>query len=453
MTRRIEQDLVVELNWETLLGVDQERREIGDLCARRGASHHVVFTDDFGLRAVGLVARAVSRAGPGPGPGLDPEPEPDSDPDFGTEAAPAYALAGILAGRSDGRPLVFLHALDDAKNHVAVIAVKAGRPEIDRVLPLADALREAERFIETLDDPCRLCGTHPVPGKAVETMPLPGGPTLSDAERSAYRITRLRTGITRHVPTPRARRTLALAVLGLAVIGTGAGIAKMLRRRPAAPAVPRAEAAPDPLALHRQHVARTLARELAAPGHAPAVRMVALLRDLPIAPARWRMSRMECAGDGCAVLWRRRPGGTLDGLLDARPAAQPMEEDVDQATERLALPDHPAPAFALTLQKREHFYRIANSRAQRLRDAGLAMELGPTAPIVTPPPGVTMPASVAASVAVPAKGAWTMSGPLAFVDSVPGLLGRTGNMRVRELVIETEPPPVRFRAAGEFYVE
>ncbi|MGI4984145.1 MAG: hypothetical protein ACRYGL_12605 [Janthinobacterium lividum] len=444
MARRIGQDLVVELNWETLLGVDRERREIGDLCARRGASHHVVFTDEFGLRTVGLVARDAFHADSGPGP--------DPGRGSGAEAAPAYALAGILASRSDARPLVFLHTLDDAENHVVVIAVKAGRPEIDRVLPLADAQREAERFIETLDEPCRLCGTHPVPGKAAEPMPLPSGATLSDAERSAYRITRLQTGFTRHVPTPRARRALAFAALALVLIGPGAGVTKRFWRRPDAPTAPRATA-PDPLALHRQHAARTLARELAAPGHAPAMRMVALLQDLPIAPARWRMSRMTCADDGCTVLWRRRPGGTLDGLLDARPAAHPVEEDIDQATERIALPDHPAPAFALTLQKREHFYRIANSRAQRLRDAGLAMAFEPTTPIVTPPSGVTLPASVAAAVAIPAKGAWTMSGHLAFVDSVPGLLGRTGNMRVRELVIEIEPPPVRFRAAGEFYVE
>ncbi|MGI4856932.1 MAG: hypothetical protein ACRYHA_08460 [Janthinobacterium lividum] len=449
-------DLMVELTWENLLGVDKEAREIADLCARRGADRLVVFTDDFGLRTAGLVGREDARTD--------------------LEGSPAYALAGILAGRSAGRPLVFLHALDPSENDVIVIAVKAGRPEIDRVLPLPNALREAERFIETLDDDCRLCGTHSIPGKIAEPMPLPSGATLSDAERGAYRIVRQQTGFTRHAGTLRTRRARVLAAAGVALVlvGAGAGITTRFWRRAYVPTAPHVATRPDALALHRQRVAHAIAQARAAPGQAHAARMVALLRDLPIEAARWRLAEMRCADGACSILWRRHPGGTLEDLLDARPAAQPSEEDFDRAAERIELlddalasaaPVSAAPVSAvsvsaasvsasaapalLTLQKREDFYRIANSRAQRLRDVGLALELGPTAPVVAPPPDVALPASVSA----PAKGQWTMSGHLAFVDSVPGLLGRTGNMSVRELVIETDPAPSRFRAAGDFYVE
>lgn len=435
MARRIGQDLMVELSWETLLGVDKERREIRDLCARRGTDHYVVFDDDVGLRTAGLVT------------GQGPRGEPDAD------AAPAWTLAGILAGRSDGRPLVFLHALDDAAEETLLIAVKAGRPEIDRVLPLPDALREAERFIETLDGECRLCGTHAPPGKSATPMPLPDGPSLSDKERGAYRIARLPTGFTRRAPTRRTRRRVTLAALAVVVGGAGAGVTGLRGRRADAPP---AVTPPDPLAEHRERLARAMARELAAPGPAHATRMVALLGQLPVEAAQWRMSRMRCAGDGCEILWRRRPGGTLDGLLDARPAAVPSEEDIDQAMERIALPDDPAPARALAPRRRDVFYRIANSRAQRLRDAGLAMELGPTRPVVASASGTAPPPATPLSTtpsSAPEKGAWTMSGHLAFVDSVPGLLGRTGNMSVRELLVEIDPVPSRFRAAGDFYVE
>ncbi|MCY0387857.1 hypothetical protein OVY01_11545 [Robbsia sp. Bb-Pol-6] len=428
-------DLMVELTWENLLGVDKEAREIGDLCARRDADRVVVITDDLGLRTAGLVGREDARADP--------------------ETSAIYALAGILAGRSAGRPLVFLHALDARENDTLLIAVKAGRPEIDRVLPLPGALREAERFIETLDDDCRLCGTHSVPGTVAEPMPLPSGATLSDTERNRYRIVRQHTRFARRTVTLRARRTQVLAagggVLALALVGVSAGIATRLWRRPPSPAAPRAALPTDAVALHRQRVAHAMAQARKAPGRAHAARMVALLRDLPIDAARWRLAEMRCVDDTCSILWRRHPGGTLEDLLDVRPAAQPCEDDFDRAAEHIAWHDDTSAAApaSLALQKREDFYRIANSRAQRLRDAGLAMELGPTSPIVAMPSDVALPASVP----VPAKGEWAVSGHLAFIDSVPGLLGRTGNMSVREMTIETDPTPPRFRAAGDFYVE
>ncbi len=448
MARLIETDLMVELEWETLLGFDKEARELRDLCHRRRANRHAVFSDEQGLRTAGLVAK-------------------DSEPNAARPGgAPVFSLAAIVSKRAAGQTLVFLHTLDepdsgqlDAAAPLAIlIAIKAGRPEIDRVLPLPEAAREAQLFIESLSGKVALFGNYSLDDHMAEAMPLPVAIELSDTERDAALIvplgSRVRSAGGRFgARSGTARLSLPTAILiGLIAIGGGAFTWMLWPDSPPPITASTAAAPVDPLVQYQSDVKQRLSTELQAPSHQDVAQIQLLLVGTPLEVAGWRAQQLQCEARQCTVVWIRGKGGTLSGLLLERPGTVVREDNFDQAHEIIHL-EADETLSPITLRKRKTFFDIAGARTSKLRDYGMQAQIGAPVPLIPPPATVVPAASGASGAQIVAKGPWTMAGHLAFIDSVAGLMKRTGNMSLKELIIDTDPAKPRFNASGEFYVE
>lgn len=455
MARRISHQLFAELEWENLLGLDKEAREIKDLCTRRHASHYIVLSDAYGLRVAGLMG----------------EQTPSAD-------APSHALAALLSLRAAGQPLLFVYELpvdptivdaanaineaaqSDSLDQVIVIAINGGRPVIDRVLPRAEAIHEAALFAETLESPVRLVGNLAIDGLELSAMALPEAYAFSDAERAQCQIQALSGG--------RANNVVKNSAAVLVMIGTLGTIAWLFWPAPTpryvAPVVSVDEEAAYYSALKN-------AREsiLTGPGYAHVTEIQHLLAALPVDVEGWRAKTLQCTAQACEVSWARGQRATLEGLLGSRPHAKIEEDNYDKAVESLTLstiPDSASdtlPKAALAILPRLEFYEIANGRASTLKDHGMEAEIGIATPMVAMPAGMIDQQRTSERTAdkttsdintpLTAKGEWRIAGHLAFFDSVAGLLLRTGNMRLNTVDIDTDPTQPRFTASGYFYVE
>lgn len=454
MARLIGSDLMVELEWETLLGFDKEARELRDLCHRRRANRHAVFADEQGLRTAGLVAK---------------DSEPDAARPGGT---PVFSLAAIVSKRAAGQTVVFLHTLDGLDGFDAaplgagaplavLIAIKAGRPEIDRVLPLSEAVHEARHFIEALSGKVVLYGNYSLDEHEADAMPLPAVAELSATERDAALIVplgrRLRSATgARGATRGTSKIALPTVILMSLIVGGGCAFAWMLW--PDSPPPMTVTTAPppiDPLEQYRSNVKERLSTELQAPSQQHVAAIQLLLAGTPLEVAGWRAQQLQCEARQCTVVWTRGKGGTLSGLLLDRPGTVVREDNFDQAHEVIQL-EADESLSPITLRKRKAFFDVAGTRTSKLRDYGMQAQIGAPVPLIPPPAAVAQAASGAqdaSGVQIVAKGPWSMAGHLAFIDSVAGLMKRTGNMSLKELIIDTDPAKPRFNASGEFYVE
>lgn len=468
MARRISHQLFAELEWENLLGLDKESREIKDLCARRQASNYLVLNDAYGLRVAGLMHTET--------PAVEPE---------------NYSLAALMCLRAAGQPLLFVYALpvhpavvdaidrmnqiepidrkdengehgeSDALDQVIVIAINGGRPTLDRVLPRDEALHEAALFAETLESPVLLVGNLAIDGMEVTSMALPRVAALSDEERAHCQIQALSGGGANNI----VKHGAAI----LLIIGTIGVIAWLLwpaPRQHVAPVV----ATVDDQAAYYAALKEARNNVLTGPGYRHITEIQQFLTELPIVTNGWRAKTLQCSAQACDVAWERGPGATLEGLLGGRPGAKIHDDNYDKAIESITfsaaseVDPGDASNTGLRILPRLDFYEVANARASTLKDHGMEAEIGSAAPLVPVPAGMRdqqRPVGsqgendVEGDAAPPltAKGDWRIAGHLAFLDSVTGLLLRTGNMRLNTVDIDTDATQPRFTASGYFYVE
>jgi hypothetical protein len=464
MARRISHQLFAELEWENLLGLDKESREIKDLSARRNASHYLVLSDAYGLRVAGLLTAQT-----------------DAADAAGAANAAAYSLAAFLSLRAAGQPLLFVYALpvdptivdttdvidavdaveaSASRDQVIVIAVNGGRPVLDRILPRAEALHEAALFAETLESAVRLVGNLAVDGLALSAMALPEAYAFTEEERAHCQI---------HALSGRRANNMvkngAALLLLTGMVGT---IAWLLWPAPT-PHYETPVVTVDEQAAYYAALKDARKSISTGPGYAHITDIQQLLSELPIVVNGWRAKTLQCTAKTCNISWERVQGATLEGLLNGRPQAKIQEDDYDKAIESIPLLVHPesesgdSAKTRMVILPRLDFYEVANGRASTLKDHGMEAEIGIASPMVPMPAGMidhqrkdTHHADKTkddTNARPTAKGAWRIAGHLAFFDSVTGLLLRTGNMRLNTVDIDTDPTQPRFTASGYFYVE
>ena len=107
MSRVLFGNLVIELQWESLLGLNKESDEVRELAAvRKGSKQYLVVQNTLGSRVAGL-----------------------ADLTANVRKTEFFALAGLLRAVTDDQNIVFLHTDPDDASGVVFIAIQDGKPE------------------------------------------------------------------------------------------------------------------------------------------------------------------------------------------------------------------------------------------------------------------------------------------------------------------------------------
>ncbi|WP_139166911.1 type 4b pilus protein PilO2, partial [Chromobacterium sphagni] len=213
---------------------------------------------------------------------------------------------------------------------------------------------------------------------------------------------------------------------------------------------------PDPMTSYRNQMQSALKQAPLNHGAAYARTMLAVVQQLPFEVGGWRVGGISCRDKGCVINWKRQDGGTFQTLLDQRKSVQ--FQDMGSAMETVPLLETPAAPQSTPIDVAK-FYMTAGVRMQALDDLGkggkgegklMAVALGKVEPLVPLPPELKNRAN---KVPALAKGSWSMQGHLAFLDSVPGLMERAGNMTLDAVEVTLNDKKPEFTAKGTFYVQ
>ncbi|MEO2215521.1 type 4b pilus protein PilO2 [Chromobacterium vaccinii] len=425
MARVLLGNLVVGMQWEALLGLSKESDEVRELAARRGARQYLVLRNLLGSQVVGLASLPGRR-----------------------RKSEFFALAGLLRESSDDQNILFLHSDPDDADKVILIGIHDGKPVEDRLVAREDATEAARQFIQEVGTGVTILGDI-ADGQLETTRQLRLEEVAGSLTREAMAAYRLR-------PLPPSRMVVAaLLAVALACVGGGVkwwmhGREQELQTKLAAIATAR----PDQGAEYRAQAQAALQSPSLSRGTGYARTMQAAILQLPRETGGWKMARLSCKAAACDALWQRGEGGSFATLLAQRPRVQ--FQGMNAALESVAFT---AVADKVTPVPITQFYLKTGVRMQALEDYGKSGKAGDKAlqvtldkaePLVPLPAGLTEKEKAAPQVA---KGAWTMQGHLAFLDSVAGLMERSGNMAIDEIAVTLSDESPQFSAKGTFYVQ
>ncbi|MGC0154089.1 type 4b pilus protein PilO2 [Chromobacterium vaccinii] len=428
MARLLFGNLAVELQWEPLLGLSKEADEVRELAGRRGAKQYLVLQNALGVRVAGLASLAAN-----------------------ARKSQVFALAGLLRVVSDDPNLLFLHSDPDDPDRVLFIAIHDGKPAQDRAIAREAALDAARQFIQEVGTGVTILGdiddellavTRHVNLEDIVT-------SLTDEEKAGCRL----------LPLP--GKQLLGAVVILAIMGAmGGGVWWWMadQERQAQELAQMAAAQPDPLQEFRGRQEQAMQSAAMDHGAAYAQAMQQTIAQLPREAGSWQLDRAMCKDGVCELSWKRHDGGTFKSLMEARPRIE--FQDMGSAIERVSFLNGKPPREVKPIPSRD-FYLAAGVRMQELEDLGtvqlgdkaeklMAVALGKMEPLVPLPPALKNRAAAARQII---KGSWAMQGHLAFVDSVPGLMRRVGNMTIDEMAVTINDKKPEFTAKGNFYVQ
>lgn len=429
MSRVLFGNLVIELQWESLLGLNKESDEVRELAAgRKGSKQYLVVQNTLGSRVAGL-----------------------ADLTANVRKTEFFALAGLLRAVTDDQNIVFLHTDPDDASGVVFIAIQDGKPESDRVLPRAAAIDAAVDFIQKVGSGVTILGdiedsqiqvTRHVNLEDIST-------SLTDEEKSGYKLN----------PLPsKGLGGLFLLVAVLSSIGGGYWWWTDAAAKEAQAKIAEAAAAqPDPVVEYKAQLKNALRLEPFSNGVAYAKTVESIILGLPSEVGGWRMNRLLCKDKTCMVIWSRREGGTFETILAQRQNTQ--FQDMNTAVENITFADSAGNGNEVSPVPREQFYMKAGVRMQTLEDAGKQIEkdkklmnisLSKLEPIVPVPAALKNRAKTVGGIS---KGDWSMKGHLAFIDSVAGLMAQAGNMSLTEVSVVLDEKSPEFTAQGKFYVQ
>ncbi|MBJ7263343.1 MAG: hypothetical protein JHC61_06205 [Burkholderiaceae bacterium] len=465
MAQILSEVLVAGVQWETLVGLEKESSEVRNLAVMREANHAVVLDSGQGARAVGLITL------------------PDDDIGESRRAQPLrYALAPIVATFIVTRAAVFVHPDPSDAGQVLFITIRDGQPELDLSLPTSQALDHLLAFVNEVEDPI-VAGVLPqevatgsasdeAMDKAMDKASHTGVQTDTDAPACGSDDSI--SGVWPAIHTPitldtclRATRESDLTEfvfkrlqvhtqwkpilrkLAYPVVASGAValcyygwtvVDRALQPPPPMPVVA------NPIQLFQQQhrmVLRGEPLQFGAP-HAKAVQQA--IAALPLRPGGWRVESVACDLRACVATWQRGVGGTFDTLLAHRPSA--LVQGIDAAAEILALPTEVVGQAQVEPVPLGQFLKAAGSRLHELSDYGKTVEMSLPELLLPVPP----PVAQREDIRPVSKGEWALQGDLAFMDSLPGLLARTGNMALVELNVLVHDDKPHYMAKGTYYV-
>ncbi|UDM18988.1 hypothetical protein [Vogesella sp. XCS3] len=429
MSRVLFGNLVIELQWENLLGLNKESDEVRELAAgRNGSKQYLVVQNALGSRVAGLADLAAN-----------------------VRKTEFFALAGLLRAVTDDQNIVFLHTDPDDISNFVFIAIQDGKPESDRVLPRAAAIDAAIDFIQKIGAGVTILGdiddsqiqvTRHVNLEDIAT-------SLTDEEKSGYKLN----------PLPsKGFGGLLLLIVALSILGGGYWWWADVAEKEAQAKIAEATAAqPDPVVEYKAQLQNALKLEPLSSGVAYAKAVETIILGLPSEVGGWKVNRLLCKEKTCMVIWVRREGGTFETILAQRQNTQ--FQDMNTAVENITFFDSPGSGNEVSPVSRELFYMKAGVRMQTLEDAGKQIEkdkklmnisLSKLEPIAPLPVSLKRRSK---SVEVISKGDWSMKGHLAFIDSVSGLMAQAGNMSLTEVSVVLDEKSPEFTAQGKFYVK
>ncbi|UTH74137.1 type 4b pilus protein PilO2 [Chromobacterium sp. IIBBL 290-4] len=427
MAKALNGNLVVGVQWEALLGLSKVADEVRELAAKRGARQFLVLKNALGSQVVGLAALPAKAQRQG-----------------------LYALAGWLREITDDPNILFLHRDPDDAANAIFIAIHDGKPMHDQILPQEEAIESARRFMQEVGVGVTVLGDETdIPFSVTRRIGLDDiAELLSQGGQEDYRFQ----------PVPR-NPLFGLALAAAVLAGLGLGARWWLQQHDQEIQAKLAEAIstqPDEEARYRGQLQAALQAPALHCGSAYAKRMQAAIQQLPRNVGGWRIKQLSCKSGACLVGWLRGEGGSFATLSAVRPAAQ--FQDMDTAVERVAFADGGGDKAVAPVASSQ-FYLQTGVRMQALEDYGksspgggkaLEAALGKTDPLIPLPPQLR---NRGASLPQVSKGAWALSGHLAFLDSVAGLMGRSGNMALDEITVVLSDESPSFAARGTFYVQ
>ncbi|GAB3629487.1 hypothetical protein PTE30175_01191 [Pandoraea terrae] len=459
MAKLLPHGLVAGLRWETLIGLEKESVEIRALAARRDADQFVVVGDDDVNRTVGLAKLPAEALAPASG-------KPRSQP------MPYVSLAAALCRMLPSENAVFLCPDPEARAECLFVTIRDGRPDRDEVLSIAAAHDAARRFIEANETGSTIvCGVVSQPiGPAADAAAnaeigreaREAGNDIWDAAMTRAEVVTLaqiaefvrRAGIDDYRLSPvNQAPSLRLIGIGVAIVAVVAVVIAggwwWWSARAEAERLRIAQSQRvDPVQAYRDAVRKALAREPFDAGSAFAQAVQTYVHALPANASGWRPESIVCKAAACDIQWRRLEGGTFDKLLAQRERA--VIVDINSATETMPLTLDGAPeASRVSPVPLSQFLRTAGARLQQLGDYGLDISMTMAAPIVPVPPALAKRADIAPPIL---KGTWQISGHLAFLDSVKGLMQRSANLSLAQVEVQLNDEKPVFSAQGAFYV-
>lgn len=210
MSQLLFEHIVVDVRWETLLGLENEKKEIRQLAAENQAQHYLVIDNGLQTRSVGLTTIALTTRMAKDGKHLADDKKisetinqttSQTIEQIATTAASDenqqlvsgqindetngkkwfkkktaakltfenaaasntakqshYSLAALFCFYSQSTEKLFLHRLPNDDKQAIVIAIRDHRPVIDQVLPWLEAYKVAQLFFESCQSKLEIFG-------------------------------------------------------------------------------------------------------------------------------------------------------------------------------------------------------------------------------------------------------------------------------------------------------
>ena len=284
MSQTISGRFAVCLQWEPLLGLEREAREIRNLTQSRGATHYVVFAGELGARTLGLATAA--------------QPSPDEGPAL-------YALAPLVASGTAHKSFLFVHPHPDDPDTLIVIGVREDRPDLDLLVSSVEAAATLQRYLKEKDGALvEMIGDWPhMPAELTLTETVSLNELIDKAARGKLSDFALAPS---KRPSFRPQRNHVIAALAVAVIGV-AGVAWYLQ--------PEKVVEVDPVESFMTRLQRTLAMDTAQGGASHAAALQETINNIVVDMHGWRVQRVVCEKTQCTLSRTRSAGADVQALL------------------------------------------------------------------------------------------------------------------------------------------
>ncbi len=420
MTHLLVERFHVGLRWEPLLGLERESKEIRTLLARRSVSRYAVFAGEMGARTLGLV---------------HDEAEPGAEPLHAT-----YSFLCLVGMVLKQRSFLFVHPHPDDPNKVVLVGVRDDRPELDDVFDAVQASAAIGRFLAggglsevTVAGMATAALPNLVIDKAISIEELLAGAAQRDLKQIAIASTKSSASF-KVKPLP------VMLFVAVAIVGAATAWWATSEDELEVPIV-------DATQTFQDRLTRALLAETTDGGSRFVRAVETAVRNIPIDVHGWRAMTITCGDTQCVVDRRRQVGADATAMLAT--LTNVKLEGLDRAVETVALDMATPEAIDVHPISESEFSSRTAARMQTLGDYGMTPVLEPASPIIPVPASVAS----AASLSIAKRGAWSLAGDLAFLDSMTGLVVQSGNMVLKSLQIDVAAAQPSFTAKGYYYVE
>jgi len=409
---------VAGLRWDSLFGIERETREIKSLVKARDATHYVVVPGSMGAKSVGLA---------------------QIPNEYAADDASLLALLPLVAQTLDSKDFLFVHPLNDDDDKMIIFGVRDGRPIIDRIVEKEMTEAIAHDFLkEKTHSAVVVIGHWPdLPSDFPLDQPLSLTDCLesvgSSREAAATLIRAKSNGIKVN------KMLLALIVITAAMAGGGYyGYQWYLESQ---------VVEVDPVEVYVEDVRETFRMQTAKGGGAYADAMHGLITGLVVNAAGWQLQTIDCSGMSCRLVRARGIGADIDPILTSEATIELKDVPIAKETVRLPTARPPRDVRLIPIKS---FYELSLARLMQLADYGLTPKVEAPTDLVDLPDGVSR-SEIPEAYRIQ-RGAWSLKGNLAFLDSMTAIVRRAENMVLDKVVIDLKTMLPTFTATGFYYV-